>query len=63
MGILVPPPGTELASPALESGFLTTRLPGKSPNNFISDNISKIEDGDGLHILKKDNLHLLVYHI
>ena len=63
MGIVVPPPGIELASPALESGFLTTRPPGESPNNSVSDHISKTEDGYGLHILKKDNLHLLVYHM
>ena len=30
-GILVPPPGIEPASPALEGGFLTTGPPGKSP--------------------------------
>ena len=51
-GVLVPL-GTELGSPALESGFLTTGLPGKSPNNSTSDNISKIGCGYGLHILKK----------
>ena len=35
-GILVPQPGIELASPALEGGFLTTGPPG-SPNycNFV----------------------------
>ena len=30
-GILVPGPGIELASPALQDGFLTTGPPGKSP--------------------------------
>ena len=30
-GILVPQPGTEPERPALESGFLTTGPPGKSP--------------------------------
>ena len=29
-GILVPQPGIELASPALQGRFLTTRPPGKS---------------------------------
>ena len=29
-GILVPPRGIKLVSPALESGFLTTGPPGKS---------------------------------
>ena len=29
-GLLVPQPGIELASPALEGGFLTTRPPAKS---------------------------------
>ena len=35
-GILVPRPGIEPASPALEGGFLTTGPPGKSPmfSNF-----------------------------
>ena len=31
-GILVPQPGIELTSPALEGGFLTTGSPGKSHN-------------------------------
>lgn len=31
-GILVPGPGTKPASPALEDGILTPRLPGKSPS-------------------------------
>ena len=31
-GVLVPPPGIELVSPALDGGFLTTRPPGKSPD-------------------------------
>ena len=31
-GILVPRPGIEPASPALEGGFLTTGPPGKSLN-------------------------------
>ena len=31
-GILVPQPGFELTSPALEGGFLTTGLPGKFHN-------------------------------
>ena len=31
-GILVPQPGIEPMSPALEGGFLTTGPPGKSPN-------------------------------
>ena len=30
-GILVPRPGIEPVSPALEGGFLTTGPPGKSP--------------------------------
>ena len=32
-GILVPRPGIEPTSPALEGGFLTTGPPGKSPNS------------------------------
>ena len=37
-GILVPRPGIEPASPALEGGFLTTGPPGKSPHpHFIID--------------------------
>ena len=32
-GIFFPRPGIELASPALEGGFLTTGPPGKSPFN------------------------------
>ena len=35
-GILVPQPGIEPGSPALEGGFLTTGPPGKSPNHHIS---------------------------
>ena len=31
-GILIPQPGIEPASPALESGVLTTEPPGKSPD-------------------------------
>ena len=31
-GILVPPPGIEPTSPALEGGFLTTGPPGKPPH-------------------------------
>ena len=34
-GILVPRPGTELVSPALEGGILTTGPPGKSCNQFL----------------------------
>ena len=34
-GILVPRPGIEPASPALEGGILTSRLPGKSPNVYF----------------------------
>ena len=34
-GILVPQPGIEPASPALEGGFLTTRPPGKSLFDFL----------------------------
>ena len=34
-GILVPWPGIEPASPALEGGFLTTGSPGKSPWYFL----------------------------
>ena len=30
-GILVPQPGIKPASPAMQGGFLTTGLPGKSP--------------------------------
>ena len=36
-GILVPPPGIEPASPALEGRFLTTGPPGKSPQNFFKE--------------------------
>ena len=36
-GILVPWPGIETASPALESGFFTTGLPGKSQSVVILD--------------------------
>ena len=32
VGILVPQPGIEPVSPALEGGFLTTGPPGRSPN-------------------------------
>ena len=57
-GIPVPWPGIELASPALEGGFLTTGPPGKSlMNHFCSwrlwfwkprqQNQSLAEDGDG----------------
>ena len=35
-GILVPQPGIELASPALEGGPLTTGLPGTSFSFFLS---------------------------
>ena len=35
-GILVPPPGIEPASPALEGRFLTTRPPGKSHIYILS---------------------------
>ena len=34
-GILVPRLGIEPAFPALEGGFLTTGLPGKSPAQFL----------------------------
>ena len=34
-GILVPPPGMEPASPALEGAFLTTGPPGKSLMLFL----------------------------
>ena len=34
-GILVPPPGMEPVSPALEGGFLTTGSSGKSPNGVV----------------------------
>ena len=34
-GILVPQPGTEPTSPTLESGFLTTGPPGKSPTGWV----------------------------
>ena len=34
-GILVPRPGIEPASPALEGGFLTAGPPGKSPFNVL----------------------------
>ena len=39
VGILVPLPGIELTSPALQGGFLTTGPPGKSLlfNNFMDD--------------------------
>ena len=40
-GILVPRPGIEPMSPALEGGFLTTQLPGNplySPFNFFTRN-------------------------
>ena len=33
--ILVPPPGIEPVSPALEGGFLTTEPPGKSPDGLV----------------------------
>ena len=36
-GILVPRPGINPASPALEGGFLTAEPPGKSPTfSFLS---------------------------
>ena len=38
-GILVPQPGIEPASPALQSRFLTTGLPGKSSAMTIMENI------------------------
>ena len=34
-GILVPRPGIEPASPALEGGFFTAGPPGKSPDTYI----------------------------
>ena len=34
-GILVPQPGIEAESPALEGSFLTTGLPGKSPEELL----------------------------
>ena len=34
-GILVPGPGVESVSPALEGRFLSTELPGKSLGNFF----------------------------
>ena len=41
-GILAPQPGLELVPPALEGGFLTTGLPGKSPaaHVFLIGNIA-----------------------
>ena len=36
-GILVPRPGMEPASPALEGGFFTTGPPGKSPHRLLND--------------------------
>ena len=41
-GILVPPPGIEPASPALEGGFFTTGPPGKSPLAFLIKMITSI---------------------
>ena len=45
-GILVPQPGIEPASPALQSRFLTTGLPGKSSAMTIMENIQWWK-GDG----------------
>ena len=36
-GILVPQTGIELASPALEGGFLTPGPPGKSQDSFLQE--------------------------
>ena len=44
-GILVPRPGIEPSSPALEGGFFTTGPPGKSLNWFISISLFSSSSG------------------
>ena len=43
-GILVPPPGIEPASPALEGRFLTTGPPGKSLYNLLKRYIDALKN-------------------
>ena len=57
-GILVPQPGTEPSSPALEGGFLTTGPPGKSP--YLSYNW-RFVSFDYLHFRTHTTLKI-VYH-
>ena len=45
-GILIPQPGTEPVSPALEGGFLTTGPPGKSLHSNSWENL--VEKNSGL---------------
>ena len=71
-GILVPQPGIEPMSPALEGGFLTTGPPGKSQNNVLLirklsepylDPDSKKSKGDGGRIeLTGEEIWTLLVH-
>ena len=50
-GILVPQPGLEPASPALQDGFLTTGPPGKSPRNTFLTALLHHWSVSSVHIL------------
>ena len=54
-GILVPRPGIELASPAVEGRFLTTGPPGKSLEFCFSIKLSDVL----LHHLQVQELHFM----
>ena len=59
-GILIPQPGTEPVSPALEGGFLTTGPPGKSLHSNSWKNLGEKNSGlaskDRRQAAKKKNV-------